>query len=156
NQNYGYGRINADKFLLEVIKYKGVTPLLTSTKNQNVNLDIPDNDATGIDQTFTIADTTPLESVLMTLNIIGNTTPNNAYRGDYEAYPTSPAGTVCRLMYHSGADSGSFPDPSWSFPAWTFLSNAFWGENPSGTWHIRVADVFAGNTGKLASYTFVA
>src|SRR5882672_1953732 len=149
NQNYGFGRINADRLVLEAVKYSGVTPLATETVPGNVGTPIPDNSAAGLDQTFTVAASTPLEDVQMTLNI------NHPSRGNLEATLISPSGTSCRLMFRSG-DTGDFPDSAWSFPAWTFLSNAFWGENPAGTWHIRVADVTAGSTGTWNSFSFLA
>ena len=39
---------------------------------------------------------------------------------------------------------------------WTLLSNAFWGENPSGKWTLKLRDTVARDTGTLVSYTAMA
>jgi len=151
NQNYGFGRINANNFILEVVKYAGVAEVASETHSLTFPspITIPDNDATGIDQTFVMTGTTPLESIQVTLNL------THPFRGDLEAYVTSPSGTVCRLMRRV-YDPDDFPDPTWSIPAWTFVSHAFWGENPAGTWHIRVVDTAALDLGTWISYSFTA
>src|SRR5207248_3286721 len=125
NENYGFGRINAGNFCQEVVKYTGVTALVTETHTVSLATPmlIPDNNATGLSQTFTVppTTTTPLESVLVTLNIGTPSTPHT-YAGDLEAFITSPSGTVSRLMSRNGSAFGTYPDASWSFPAWTFLT----------------------------------
>ena len=158
NQNYGFGRINADKFVQEVVKYSGVSALTTETHTVNLATPtlIPDNNATGLSQTFTVptTTTTPLESVLVTLNI-GTPASPHTYAGDLEAFITSPSGTVSRLMSRNGDAFGTYPDSSWSFSAWTFLTNAFWGENPKGVWTVKVTDRFAADTGTWYGFTAV-
>ena len=165
NQKYGFGRINAGNFVLETLKYKGVTPLLTETHAFTVNAAIPDNDPAGTEQTFSLASTTPLESIIVALDI------THGRRGDLEVYLTSPGATptVCRLMMGEtgefmmppstafSPDTGTLPDGSWpSNYQWPLLSNAFWGENPSGAWKLRVADRRSGVTGTLNKYTVTA
>ncbi len=156
NQRYGFGRINAGKFIEEVVKYTGVTPLETATATATVNAAIPDNNATGLDRTFTLAPLgagpKPLESIQVALNL------THTYRGDLEATLTSPAGTVSRLMIRSSSDSRALPETSWpgGFSQWTFLTNAFWGESPVGTWHLLVCDRGATDLGTWNSYTVTA
>jgi len=160
NLNYGFGRVNADKFVQEAVKYTGVTALQTETHSMTFPspLAIPDNDATGLSQTFVVppTTTTPLESVLVTLNI-GSFASPHTYAGDLEAFLISPGPnpTVSRLMLHNLDAFGTYPDPGWTLPAWTFLTNAFWGENPTGTWTIKVTDRFAQDTGSWYGFSVV-
>lgn len=139
NQNYGFGLINADALTQQAPLYSGVTPLTTEATNLvNVNTAIPDNNTAGVTRTFTISSTTPLEEVEVYLKI------THKYRGDVEAYLTSPSGYTGRLM-RKVADSGDDID-------WTFVTNAFWGENPAGTWTLRVADVESSTSGTWNRY----
>jgi subtilisin family serine protease len=143
NQNYGFGLIDADGFTQLAAQYAGTTAMTTaSTGNIAVGAAIPDNNAAGISNSVPInpASPQPLEEVLVTLNIAH---PN---RGNVEAFVTSPSGTSSRLMFRSASDTGANI-------SWTFETNAFWGESPSGTWTVMVRDVFAGVTGTWSSYS---
>ncbi len=144
NQNYGFGLINADQLTTKAVQYSGVTPLVTETKAlKTVNLAVPDNNAVGVSDTFVLAGNQPLEEVEIHLNA------THTWRGDLEAYLQSPAGTISRLMFNNGADSFNNIN-------WTFLSNAFWGEIPTGTWKLTVRDVFAADVGTWTSYSVLA
>ncbi|HTE19513.1 MAG TPA: S8 family serine peptidase, partial [Armatimonadota bacterium] len=144
NQNYGFGLIDADELTQKAVEYAGVTPLTTeSTGPVIVGAVVPDNDAAGVTRTFALTSTTPLEEVLVGLNV------THAYRGDVEAYLTSPSGTTSRLMIVSGGDSDLNLD-------WTFSANAFWGENPAGTWTLRVRDQGATDAGTWNAFAVTA
>jgi subtilisin-like proprotein convertase family protein len=144
NQNYGFGLIDADAFTQLAAQSTGVTPLVTeATGTVNVNAAIPDNDTTGVSRTFTISGTTPLEEMLVTLNV------THTWRGDVEAYLTSPSGTISRLVLSSFFDSGANI-------AWTFTKNVFWGENPAGTWTLNVRDVLSSFDGIWNSFAVTA
>jgi hypothetical protein len=67
-------------------------------------------------------------------------------RGDLEARLTSPQGTTSRLMIRNAADADDNI-------FWTFVSTAFWGENPAGTWTLKVADRAPVTTGRWSSYS---
>jgi subtilisin family serine protease len=93
NQNYGFGLVNADLLCAQAVLYSGVTPLqMESVATTNVNSTISSG---GVTRNFSMASSTPLEEVLVTLSI------SHGRRGDVEAYLTSPSNTVCRLMYRS-------------------------------------------------------
>lgn len=140
NQNYGFGLINADKFTQMAAAYGGVSPLAVEVIGlQNINQPIPDNSLSGIATNFTINSQTPLEEMQVYLNV------THTFRGDVEAFLTSPSGTTGRLMLASGQDDGNNID-------WTFTSNAFWGENPHGVWVLTVRDVASGDTGTWNSF----
>ncbi len=144
NQNYGFGLINADALTQQAALYSGVTALTTqATGTVSVSAAIPDNNTTGVSRTFSLSATQPLEEVLVTLNV------SHTWRGDVEAYLTSPSGITSRLMYRNGADSFNGIN-------WTFSTNAFWGEIPAGTWTLNLKDRFSGDTGTWNSYAVTA
>jgi subtilisin-like proprotein convertase family protein len=62
----------------------------------------------------------------------------------------SPRGTASMLFFHSGgAAPGGQPQP---FRPWTFVSNAFLGEDAGGTWRLVLRDTIANNsTGTINS-----
>ncbi len=145
NENYGFGMIDADALTQEAVLWSGVTALQTeSTGTVTVTAgSIPDNTPSGVNRTFALASTTPLEEMLVTLDV------THTYRGDLEAYLTSPSGTMSRLAIVSGGDNGVNL-------SWTFVSNAFWGENPAGTWTLNVRDVAAVDVGTWNTFAVTA
>jgi len=156
NQNYGFGMIDADLFTQQVVLYSGVTPLLVESVGPvSVGQLIPDNLAAGISQNFILSSTTPLESIEVSLAL------THSWRSDLEAYLTSPSGTTCRLFLGAPAadsdrvDPYPLPDPFWTdLVQWTFVTHAFWGENPSGgQWTLNVRDTDNGITGTWDSFT---
>lgn len=145
NPNYGFGNINVQKLITNAPLYSGVTALTTTTTGlTTVNAAIPDAtvDVTSpgiVSRTFSINSTAKLEEVQVALNI------THTFRGDLEAYITSPSGLKSRLISRVGSDGADNLN-------WTFTTNAFWGENPAGTWTLEIRDYFVGDTGTLASY----
>ena len=140
NQNYGFGLIDASAMVTMAQDYQGVTPLqVVNTGTVNVSSSITDGSAVGISRTFTVSSTNPLEEVVVNLNV------THSYRGDLEAYLTSPRGTTSRLFIAAGADSGVNLN-------WSFTTHAFWGEDPSGTWTLKVVDAFPTDTGTWNSF----
>ncbi len=141
NESYGFGLIQADALVQQAPAFRGVTPLETETTvTITVGASIPDNNSAGVSRQFTLAKTTPLEEVLLTVDI------SHTFRGDLEIYLTSPRATTSRLAYRSSSDSGNNI-------RWTFLSNAFWGENPQGTWTVNVRDGAARDRGTWNSFS---
>lgn len=137
NPNYGFGLIDADALSRLAVQYTGVTPLTVVEQPQpvSVNAAVPDNGE--ISRTFAVTATTPLEEVEVYLDV------THTFRGDLEAYLTSPKGTRARLFMRNGL-ADRFNQGSLN---WWFVANAFWGENPAGTWTLTVRDAFAGDTG---------
>lgn len=140
NQNYGFGLIDAEALVQLACQYTGVTPLTTeSTGVVTIGKPIPDEDPFGVLVTFDINSTIPLEEVLVKLDI------THTYRGDLEALLTSPSGTTSRLMTACIEDYENDL-------IWTFLTNTFWGENPCGTWTLKIRDRFSADTGTWNSF----
>lgn len=144
NQNYGFGLIDADELTLIADDYSGVTALVTeSTGLLQVGAVIPDNNLTGISRSFSLNSTLALEEVLVTLDV------DHTFRGNLEAYLSSPSGYSSRLMIRSNSDSGDNLD-------WTYTTNAFWGENPFGDWTLTVRDLVGTNVGFWNAFSVTA
>jgi hypothetical protein len=144
DENYGFGLIDANAFTVMAAQTLGVTPLVTQTIGTTpIGQTIPDNNTNGISQNFLLAAGAPLEEVEVHLNV------THTWRGDLEGFLKSPSGTISRLFYRNAPDSGDNLD-------WTFLSNAFWGENPLGNWTLTLRDIAALDIGTWNSYSVLA
>lgn len=150
NENYGFGCIDAGQLVQQAQMYQGVTKLQTEVEGPfTVNLAIPDNNPIGKSAFFPVSSKTPLEEVLLETNI------THPYRGDLEIWLHSPMGTWSRLKSTALGATTTTSDSGANIH-WTFSSNAFWGEIPSGTWTLVVKDLAGGDTGTLNDFTFTA
>jgi len=95
-------------------------------------------------RTFTITDTTPLESVELDITL-----GDGPYWGNYDILLTSPMGTTSQLAYNEIGAPGVF-----DLTSWEFSSAQFWGENPSGQWTISIQDLVEQDSGTWESYEF--
>lgn len=145
SQNYGFGLIDAGEFTQLAGTYAGVSPLQTeSIGTTPVNAAIPDNSTVGLSRTFNITSSTPLEEMLVTLDI------SHLSRGQLEAFLISPMNTTSRLFSVSTLDTGDH------IVDWQFTTNQFWGENPLGTWTLQVRDRAAGTIGTWNDFSVTA
>ncbi|MBL8060179.1 MAG: S8 family serine peptidase [Chthonomonas sp.] len=144
NQNYGFGLLDAGAVATQATQWSGVSTVVNEAVGPvTVNATIPDNSATGVSRTFSLTGSTPMEELQVFLNV------THAYRGDLEAYITSPSGLKSRLFASNLGDDGDNI-------SWTFSTNAFWGESPAGTWTLQVADRGATDTGTWTNYSINA
>jgi subtilisin family serine protease len=144
NEDYGFGLVNADAFTQMAALATGLTGVGTQdTGLINVGAIIPDANLDGILRSFTISNTGKLEDILVHLNI------THTWRGDLEAFITSPSGTISQLMSTDAADS-------WDNIDWTFDTNAFWGEDPQGIWQLKIQDDYFGDEGTWNSFDVTA
>jgi subtilisin-like proprotein convertase family protein len=97
--------------------------------------DIPDNNSDGITHNIVVARAEPIGLVFLTASNISHQDPTQL-----RVLLTSPGGTTLQFTTNS-------TNPSWDFTD-TVLA-AFDGENPEGTWRVRVIDNVAGGTGRL-------
>lgn len=145
NQNYGFGLINADALTQAALNYSGVTPLATfDTGSITVSTAIPNNNPLGVTRTFNVSSTTPMEEVEVRI------VAHHSFSGDLLITLTSPSGYSSRLVKNFfGASANPLN--------WWYTTNAFWGENPAGTWTIKIADVSDNSsaTGTWDSYRLI-
>ena len=108
-----------------------------------LSLAIPDNSVTGATNTLTVPGT-PVQ-VIEAVQI--SVTATHTYSGDLGIELTSPSGTRSVLKnIRDGFDSSA------DLNGMVLLSNAFYGENPAGTWTIKIVDGNPGDTGTLTSW----
>lgn len=88
--------------------------------------------ATFSTDTFEGVSIQPLEEVTLTILAECN------YLGDIQIELTSPSQTKSILCYADAA--GNNLDMTNNDLVWTFASNAFWGEDPTGEWKVEVKD----------------
>lgn len=143
NQNYGFGLVDADAFTREAALWTGVSPLVTEATGL-VSVEAAITGEGGVLRNFTFSTLGPLEEVEVYLDI------THTWRGDLEAYLTSPSGTTSRLMMANWVDSFDVID-------WTFVTNAFWGEQAAGEWALEIIDTYPGaDDGVWHSYSALA
>jgi len=153
NPNYGFGNVNAGKFVEKLKTVKGVSlqtsyPSPIQTVDEKIKY-LDNNNAGGTSRQLTLTTTElpaalrqPLEGVEVNLNF------THTSRGDLTAGIASPYATKSSLFNattHLAAAQKD--DASVTSFGWTFLSNAFWGEDPlggtdktSGIWTITMGD----------------
>lgn len=141
NNNYGFGLVDADALTLAATQYSGVTPLIThDTGIINVGTNIPMGN-TLLSQTFTLPSEGHLEEVLVHMNIQD---PWFVDMGKLQAILESPTGTESILIYPELSEIAYSQILDWSF-----MSNAFWGEESGGTWTLTLQNAdsaYAGET----------
>ena len=148
---YGFGAIDVDAAVALAATH---TPnsLGVFTQSAPVQLaaavTIPDHDGGGLTQTQNVTGlsrTANIEAVQLRLEV----THDNPRELGVEL--TSPAGTrsVINPVFNRALDG---VDNSLD---WTILSNAFYGESPTGEWTLNVIDAAAGNIGTLDAWSLI-
>ncbi len=108
-------------------------------------LAIPDADGAGLSDTREVAGLPAgarIEAVVLEIAVEHSNTL------DLGLTLSSPAGTASLI----NAPLNSALDGYSDFQDWRLLSNAFYGENPNGTWTLHVADIAAADTGSLTGW----
>jgi len=134
---YGLGMVDAGAAVNMAKSYTlGQLGTFTSTgfiASAALNLSIPDQSATGASSTLSVpaAPVHAVEAVQLRVNI------THPAVGELGIELISPSGTrsVLKNILDGYADSADLANQ-------VFLSNAFYGENPAGTWTIKVVDGF--------------
>lgn len=150
NPNYGFGNINAGSFVPKVRDVAYVTEQTSVVKSSTFSTAIPDNDSDGVSKSFSLTAAEagqPLEGVEVGITF------THERVGDMTAKVKSPTGMESRIAYSTThLDSAQWDTQSATNASWTFLTNAFWGENGAGAWELNVADIAAGKTGTWLGY----
>jgi subtilisin family serine protease len=147
NQNYGFGKINADRFTSLARQYSGVTPEVVQGQERPVAVEASVAPGTNVSCSFAFTNTAPLETVELHLGF------SSSVLRDLEAYLTSPQGTRARLFMACPTDTNTDLE---SLTNWVFASHAFFGENPAGTWTIAVSNTGEESEATWTDYQFMA
>ncbi len=145
NHAYGFGRVDAAAAVAAIHNgawRKVAAPATPVVKSRNTAESIPDSPAAGITQTVVFSGVTAafqLEHVELTVDIA------HTYVGDLELTLTSPSGMVARWPHRPVSRTSQLKR--------TFVSTAFWGEQPNGTWTLRINDRDLIDTGTLKSWS---
>jgi len=143
HHGYGFGRINASAAVTAAQTWNLVpTRATTLTASETTSVAIPDNNPTGITRTRSVFGPANFiaEHVEATVSL------THPKRGDLRITLTSPLGTVSTLNEPNGITGANLNN-------WVFTSVVNWGENPSGTWSLKVVDTVSGNSGTLTSWS---
>ena len=149
---YGFGAVDVDAAvaMAESHTADSLGTLVESewfeaAAGQKLPVDIPDADGAGTSATMEISglpEGADIEAVVLEIAIEGG----DAF--DLGITLGSPAGTQSVL----NPPLNSLLEGSPGISDWRLLSNAFYGENPNGTWTLHVADIAAADTGTLTGW----
>ena len=132
NENYGFGRINAEAAVEAASSWTNLPATLTplSEEETGLSVSIPDNNLTGLTRSLVVnsGGSFSIEHVDLTVDI------THTYRGDLEISLTSPSGMKSIFT------KTHFAEEDEDYSNWTFTSVAHWGEDPNGTWTLKVID----------------
>jgi subtilisin-like proprotein convertase family protein len=114
---------------------------------------IPDNSITGTSSTISVS-----TGMTFTEAVQISVTATHPFTGDLAIELTGPAGTVKTRSVLKTGDDGFFNSQNLGSATggMVLLSNAFYGENPAGSWTLKVVDVHAGPgvvVGTLTNWT---
>ena len=148
---YGFGAIDVDAAVALAAIH---TPdsLGVFTQSAPVRLaaavTIPDHDGGGLTQTQNVTGlsrTANIEAVQLRLEV------THANPRDLGVELTSPAGTrsIINPVFNDALDGVDNPLD------WPILSNAFYGESPTGEWTLNVIDAAEGNIGTLDAWSLI-
>jgi subtilisin-like proprotein convertase family protein len=144
---YGFGMINASAAVNMARTYTpGQLGAFANTgfiASPTLSLAIPDNSVTGATSTLIV----PANPVHVIEAVQISVTATHPYIGDLGIELTSPSNTRSVLKnIRDGFDSAN------DLSGMVLLSNAFYGENPAGTWTIRIVDGNGRDTGTLTNW----
>ena len=143
SHEYGFGVVDAKAAVDLSEEWTTVPPLESATKTRTVNRRIFDAPASGVTDTLTLTtDIAFIEFVEVRTNF-----QHSSFR-DLEIEVESPAGKVSTLVGPYETDIGVPLYGEFRFGAAKHL-----GENPNGTWTLRVTDRVSGVSGTLDSWT---
>jgi subtilisin-like proprotein convertase family protein/subtilisin family serine protease len=144
---YGFGMVDASAAVNMAKTYAlGQLGTLTNTgfiSSAALSLAIPDNSATGVSSSLSV----PASPVQVIEAVQVRVSLTHPFLGDLGIEVISPAGT--RSVVKNIEDGYASAQ---NLSSQIFLSNAFYGENPAGTWTIKVVDAFALDTGTLTNW----
>ena len=149
---YGFGAVDVDAAVAMAESHSadslgnlGESKWFNAAAEEDLSVEIPDADGAGISATMEVSGIprdADIEAVVLEIDIKGG----DAF--DLGITLRSPAGTQSVLSPPFNSIFKGSPGIS----GWRLLSNAFYGENPNGTWTLHVADLDAADTGTLTGW----
>lgn len=140
NHNYGFGVVNATAAVQTAKTWTNLGAEATYVSGLiNVNKPIPDNNTTGISNTFNVNQNLKIEKVQVTFKA------THAFRGDLNVSLVSPSGTISQL-------ATTHQDPGENYPNWTFTTVRALNESSLGNWTLKVSDQQQGTIGTWGSW----
>ncbi|HMP90980.1 MAG TPA: S8 family serine peptidase [Kiritimatiellia bacterium] len=137
NHKYGGGMVNASAAVAMAETWTNLgTHLVIITNQPDLNVSIPDNNQSGITQTFMVTNAMRVEHAVVTVDI------QHTWRGDLRIQLVSPANTTSVLAMVRN-DNGN------NFEYWSFMTVRNWGESSAGEWKLFIADLLDQDTGQL-------
>ncbi len=139
----GFGRVNAASAVALAPMWTN-RPMENSVSSGTINsgMAIPDNNMTGISDSYTFNTKAgiEIEHVEVVVNI------SHAKRGDLRITLASPSGMESTFAAPHGYEGGNYDN-------WKFTSVAHWGEESNGEWTLSVSDERDMNSGTLNSWS---
>ena len=149
---YGFGAVDVDAAVAMAADYTAdslgsfvESEWFDASTEAEMPLPIPDADGAGASAVLEVAglpDSADIEAVILEIAV----EHTNAF--DLGVTLRSPAGTASVVNPPLNAVLEGFP----GLQDWHLLSNAFYGENPNGTWTVHVADLADGDTGSVTGW----
>ena len=145
---YGFGAVNLDEAVAMARNYEPdslgefqISDWLTDDRVQT----IPDFHSGGIQSDITVSnlpEDASIEAVVVNVDVI------HQFPADLAIQLRSPAGTESVI-------NPAFNDvlARYSYINWNLLSNAFYGESPTGVWEITIVDAAERDTGQLSEWS---
>jgi subtilisin-like proprotein convertase family protein len=144
---YGFGMVDAAAAVNLAKTYTlGQLGTFTNTgfiASGVLSLPIPDHSATGVSSSLSV----PANPVQVIEAVQVRVSLTHPFLGDLGIEVISPAGTRSVLKNIADGYAGAS-----NLTNQVFLSNAFYGENPAGTWTIKVVDAFTLDMGTLTGW----
>ena len=150
---YGFGAFDVDAAVAEAMSHMpdSLGALAESDWMDGAGpaaqpLSIPDADGAGVSASLDVSglpDTASLEAVVLEISV------DHPFAADVGITLRSPGGTAS--VVNPPFNAGLAETPA-GIVGWRLLSNAFYGENPNGTWTVHVADLAAGDVGSLGEW----
>ncbi len=149
---YGFGAIAVDAAVAMAQIYTPnslgefvESPWFGSDDAFGLDLAIPDYDGAGVTDTLEVSSlpgAANIEAVVLEISV------NHRFSSDLAIQLTSPSGTESILNPPFNRSLDEFP----LIRGWQLLSNAFYGEQPNGSWTVQVVDLQSDDTGSLRSW----
>lgn len=144
---YGFGLLNADAMIKAAKNWRLVSQQIECTESST-------------DTSLTIGGSREVNSNITTIlcgnkidrleHVVAHITFDCTRRGEVELLMTSPQGTQSKLLTKRRHDISSVRSFSWKF-----MSLHYWGENPSGTWSLKMSVKDKTFTGSLIKWKLV-